>query len=150
MTPEIRQRTLDLIAAYSLHSTVPVKLWAIEDLFLIRYMDMSSTESLGSIISPPNGWPVSPDNRARILIDHGLSPDEARIVIAHEIGHAMAHHTGAASSIALGMGDRHERQAWEAAALILIPPTVALEERETKRIASVCGVPEWLVAQWQF
>jgi len=148
MQYEVRQAVEAAIAHYDLHESTHVDLWPLDDLFLIRYLDMSGMEALGTILPPPNGWPVSVDNRARILIDHDLGTDDARIVIAHEIGHGFCQHVGSASSLALGMNDRHEREAWEVAAVLLIPERVIYEEQDVARIAAACSVPAWLVELW--
>ena len=148
MRDETRESITAAINQYDLHETAHVTLWPLEDLFLIRYLDMSGMGSLGTILTPPNGWPVTAQNRARVLIDQDMGPDDARVIIAHEMGHGFCEHVGSASSYALGLHDRHEREAWEAAALLLIPERVIYEEQDVARIAAACGVPHWLVGLW--
>lgn len=138
-----------VIARYNLHATVPVCLDPLEDLFLVRFTDMSKLETSGAILTPANGWPVSPSNRARILIDYNLGRYDARLVLAHEIGHGLCHHVGHFSSEMLGLEDKHEREAWVAAAQLLIPERVVMEEREAQQIAATCEVPVWLVELWR-
>lgn len=148
MRQKLWQRTQAMIQTYHLHTTTPVKMWPLEDLYLIRYIDMAQMNALGAILPPPDGWPVSSQNRARVLIDHELGDTDARLVFAHEVGHGICQHVGELSSLALGLLERHEREAWEVASLLLIPSRVVHEEREIGRIAAVCNVPEWLVELW--
>lgn len=144
----MRARARRIIAAYNLHASVPVCLEPLEDVFLVRHISMDGLGTVGSIMAPPSGWPATPTNRARILLDYGLGNKESRLTLAHEIGHGICHHVGNASSRMLGLEDKHEREAWMVASLLLIPERVIMEEREVSRIAAVCEVPEWLVELW--
>lgn len=148
MRPSVRSEAMNILSAYELHRNIPVRLDPLEDLFLIRHTDMEAYGLAGAILTPPLGWPVSPQNRARILVDYSLTEWEARLTIAHEIGHGICHHPGNLSSLSLGLEDKHERQAWEVAALLLIPQRVVYEEQEVSRVAAACMVPEWLVELW--
>lgn len=146
MTKRYLYRARQLIADYGLHSTTPVKLWKMEDIYPIRYENLSSAGIWGMILEPLSGWGSGP---ARVVMHDALGPEDARIVYAHEIGHGVCQHAGALPAALLGLSDRHERQAWAVAATLLIPHRIVMEEREIDRIAEVCMVPEWLVEIWQ-
>lgn len=148
MRPEVHRRTLQLIGRFNLHATVPVQLWKLEDIFPVRYEDMDGL--LGVIFPPLEGWPATTRNRARILVNNQLGLHDARLVIAHEIGHALCHHVGQSRSYNLGLDDRHEQESWEVAARLLIPQRVVMEEREIQRVAGACAVPTWLAELWQY
>lgn len=143
-------RAMRMIEEYGLHSRTPVSLEPLEDVFPVRYDDLGGFDILGMIINPPGGWGASADNPARVVINNKLNEYEARITYAHEVGHGICHHVGLLSSMALGMEERHEREAWEVASLLLIPRHVIEEEREVSRIAAVAEVPEWLVRMWPY
>lgn len=148
MTPKVHERTQRLIARYQLHSTTPVNLSPLEAVFPVRFDDLLPMQTLGVILPPLHGWPATTRNRAKILVDLNLGARDARLTIAHEIGHGICEHVGALSSAALGLEHRHEREAWQVAAALLIPPRVVYEEREVSRIAAACDVPAWLVNLW--
>lgn len=150
MKQRARQAAARLIGRYNLHRNVPVRLDPLEDLFVTRFTDMAQHGMLGAVLTPEHGWPVTPQNRGRILLDYGLSESEARVTMAHEIGHALHHHPGNLAGLTLGLEDKHERQAWEIASRLLIPERVIYEEREAQRIAMVCEVPLFLVELWQY
>lgn len=114
----------------------------------MRFDDLGGMDVLGMILTPPRGWNARPDNPARVILNSGLGPMDARVAYAHEVGHGLCHHVGMMSSLALGLEDKHEREAWEIASLLLIPERVVLEEKEVVRIAAACEVPEWLVEIW--
>lgn len=137
-----------IVAEYRLHDTVPVSLDPLEELFTVRYIDLEKIQSDGAILTPPQGWPVGPDNKAKILLEQTLDPVTARLTLAHEIGHGICQHLGEVSSYMVGLEARHEREAWETAALLLIPERVVYEERDTVQIAAACEVPPWLVKLW--
>lgn len=145
----MKQKIHRLVDQYDLHRTVPVRLDPLEDLFAVRFASMEHLGLMGALLAPKQGWPVSPDNRGRILLDWGLNEQEVQTTVAHEIGHALYQHPGSRTSLSLGLEDKHERQAWKVASALLIPEHVVMEEQEAERVAMVCEVPLFMVDLWQ-
>ncbi|MDK8450956.1 ImmA/IrrE family metallo-endopeptidase [Corynebacterium mastitidis] len=94
--------------------------------------------------SGPKGmW--MPTRRA-ISIRYGLSDEQTRCTLAHELGHAYYGHPA-------GHDAQYERDAWRYAARLLISPEdYAAAERvygpEPRIIAAQLGVTQYLVGVW--
>mgnify|MGYP001367896677 CR=1 FL=1 len=144
-----KRRVQHLIEEYNLHRAVPVDLSPLEDIFLVRWENIQSYGMNGMILPPRAGWPATPQSKARVVLDRDLHERQARLTLAHEIGHALCEHVGTFSSVALGINGKHEREAWEVASMLLIPWGIVAEEREVSLVAAACEVPEALVHLWQ-
>lgn len=139
-----------LIQNYRLHESWPVKLWPLEDIFPIRFDDLSMAGALAAILSPPDGWPAHAANRARVVIDYSVGSDALPMIYAHEIGHGICGHPGTSCFMGIDIYDKFEREAWSVASGLLIPAEVARSCPDTATIAAECGVAEWLVELWPF
>lgn len=147
MREAVYDSILRLIDDYRLHQWMLVKLAPLEALFPVRHADLDVFRIAGSCIPPPDGL-ISPATPARVVLDCGLDDYSARIVYAHEIGHALAGHAGELMTIALDawFGDKAEREAWEVAALLLVPYDAISRYQDLYVIALMCEVPEHLVS----
>lgn len=145
MRKDIADRIISLIDTYGLHNTIPVKLAPLEDLFPVRYEPIRRILGVdGMVISPPDPY-VTPRNRARVVLDNGLNDHKERLIYAHEIGHAISGHVGGFASLDMDPWFRakHEREAWEAGAALLIP--LHAMHGDVWRISQVCHVPRFMV-----
>jgi Zn-dependent peptidase ImmA (M78 family) len=100
-------------------------------------------------------WGLARADVQRIWLKATLSPAYKRAVIAHELGHWLCGHFDSGVGLecctqpvgfAGWLIDRQERQAWHAAAKILIPWWVVNEcDGDPEQIAAMADVPRWLV-----
>lgn len=135
-----------LIDAYDLHATIPVRLDAIEPLYVPERLNLDELGVAGMVILPKGGM-VSPTNFARILLSDALSPFMERLVYAHEVAHAIIGHPGELRFAGMDRWfvDKAERQAWEVASRLLIPHRAIVEREDVDSIARYCQVPSELV-----
>lgn len=102
------------IRAHDLHRFLPVDLRPLRELVDVRFLSLSSG-TMGTAFANEAG--------AVIGINRGLGRDERRMVFVHELAHLLLEHP---NSLWLCSFDgwfysRYERQAQQAAALMLIP-----------------------------
>lgn len=130
---------------------VPVELAILHDEFQVIYADLSQERVLGYAMFPPSGV-VSRAFPARVYIDEGLDRRDRGYVFAHELGHYIAGHLMSARTTELcpDTGDAQEREAWTAAAAVLIPPYAIqyLDEGTIDELASICQVPVWMAERY--
>ena len=140
-------RVAELIDHYQLHQTgTLVKLTPLEDMFPIRYEPLARMGILGAC-HPPKSGEVSAANPARILLDDGMPDRLERVVYAHEVGHGILGHRGelAFGPMSEWFSGKNEREAWEVAAMLLVPREALMPYVEASTIAAICEVPEELV-----
>lgn len=149
---DVKDQARILIDQYNLHfrrgrPLEYVSLEPLEPLFPLVVRDLSDWGMDGCVI-PPSGE-ITPSNPAVINVHKGLSKQRQRIIHAHEIGHALNDHAGAfkweEAKMDLWFADREEREAWEVAAMLLVPIDTVVTYQDASRIATICDVPEWLV-----
>lgn len=145
MQEDVAEIVFGLIDQYELHQQHMVNLEPLEALFPRMERDLTDIGIDGFVIPP--GVPISDDNPAVVTVNKRLTRNERRLVYAHEIGHALHGHAGAfrMDDIDAWFVDREEREAWTIAARLLVPMAAVTELGESRRIASACCVPEWLV-----
>ncbi|MGB3331145.1 MAG: ImmA/IrrE family metallo-endopeptidase [Thermomicrobiales bacterium] len=117
----------------------------LEALFHVRYEPILRDWRTDGIAIAPRDMPVSAGNPASIVLDLGLNDHRERLIYAHEIGHALYGHMGPVAYRGMDPWFRRkaERQAWEAAAALLIPWHAM--HGDVQRISQVCHVPRILV-----
>lgn len=86
------------------------------------------------------------DDSRTIILDHSLTRAQATATLAHEVGHAVLRHTCSTP--------KHERQAWEyGAALVINVKDYQRAERiaghHPNAVAAELGVTRRLVEAWQ-
>lgn len=136
------------IARYRLHDHgVPVDLSPLQECCPVTWTDLTATGLVGFCMA---SRPATPDHPAQIVLCESIDPDVRTIVYAHEAAHGLFGHRGslAAARVDRWFHDRQERDAWAAAAQLLIPPTVTLEliELTPESLAEICGVPHAFAA----
>jgi Zn-dependent peptidase ImmA (M78 family) len=144
MNNRVYERLDALIARTQLHrSRIPVDMDRLKEEFPVDYRDLQGTDVLGFLLTLPT--PI-------IVIDQSLDAYDARLIHAHEIGHALYGHRGTLRSLSVDkwFDSKAERQAWQVAAHLLIPERVFYEYRgwTVEDIAGLCGVPDWLMAMY--
>ena len=153
MNGDVFDAAWELVQDHGLHDAgLPVPLNALEDLYVPVYEDLWDTGVAACAIPPSNGMPTRA-TPAHIVMDRSLPPSTRRLFYAHEIGHVICEHPGSlrARHVDPWFHDRHEREAWEVAALFLIPPQVFAEGWTKDQMATACEVPRQvfdLYPQW--
>lgn len=134
----------DLVGAYSLHDRMPVKLDALEGVFRVRFAPLRLHGLAGTCL-PSSALPPTEDDPALIVIDDSLSEMSVRLVYAHEIGHAIHGHPGelAWQGMDSWFQDKAERQAWEVAAMLLMP--WGRIHGDVQEVSAMTYLPEHLV-----
>ncbi|MGI8405129.1 MAG: ImmA/IrrE family metallo-endopeptidase [Thermomicrobiales bacterium] len=147
MRDEVYAAVQYLIEDFNLHAWMRVKLTPLEALFPVRHADLGSFRIMGSCVPPKDGL-LSGDNPAKIVLDSGLDDYTERIAYAHEIGHGLMGHAGdfVMADSDHWFIDKAEREAWEVAALLLVPYDAITRYRHISVIALACEVPEHLVS----
>lgn len=145
---DIEERVARLIDAYDLHGTFEqpvdvVNLAPLEEWFPITIADLTVAQISGFVL------PIAPESTRPVPITlcRTLDADAARLVYAHEVGHALYGHEGAFTLMELDrwFQDRSEREAWRVAAQLLVPVDAIARYETVDRIASACRVPAFLV-----
>lgn len=147
MSARVRSAAAAFVREWSLHDGgLPVDLSVLHDHFAPVYLDLSSEGVLGTGVFLPGG--NGDVTVGRIMIDEALSGFDRRLVYAHELGHFVAGHMASSvtSSLNSWQHDREERQAWIAAAVMLVPVEAFGWDETIDGIAESCGVPPELIA----
>ncbi len=143
----------DLIDRFDLHvGGAPVSLKALELVYIPVYMDLSECGLPAMVWLPSDRPEATMEHPIHILLETDLDSPERRLAYAHEIGHVVCGHPGSlrARQVDNWFGDRHEREAWEFAAKLLVPDSVRWLMETEQALASTCEVPEWLVGlEWR-
>ncbi|MGI8406020.1 MAG: ImmA/IrrE family metallo-endopeptidase [Thermomicrobiales bacterium] len=147
MRDEVYVSVRELIDDYQLHTWMKVTLAPLEAIFPIRYTDLARFQIAGSCM-PPVSRSITPATPARVVLDTGLDDYRERLVYAHEIGHGLAGHAGylEIASLDRWFADKAEREAWEVAAVLLVPQGAITRYRDRYVIALMCDVPEFVVS----
>lgn len=133
---------------WSLHDDrLPVELSTLHDAFEPVYEDLTELEVLGygAFVDCGDSGAVG-----RVLIEQSLSEDDRRLVYAHEIGHFICGHLASpvTSEVNGWQHDRDEREAWLAAAVLLIPSSAVGWGENVDEVAAHCRVPAELVQMY--
>lgn len=114
--------------------------------FVPTLTDLRATGSPAFALAPATGR-VSDDRPALVYLDRSLSSLERRWSYAHEIGHVLCGHASSVPTLRVSeeLHDRNEREAWEAAAVLLVPIEAFVEGQTVDGMAALCEVPPWLV-----
>lgn len=158
MRTQTKASVHSLIAEYGLHEYLDgddarVNLAPLEMMFPIRRDDLDEFDLAGLVLLP-DGGELAPENPARVTIHDALDDSTARLIYAHEIGHAVLGHEGSLrlSEMDTWFSDRAEREAWQVAAQLLIPHQVlwlsAQQGWSLDQVAAICDVPLWLVEMY--
>lgn len=149
MKTHVAEAVRHLIDRFGLHEDVtgPVPIFNLEPMFPVVHRDLDTMGVAGLVILP-KAMPITETNFAQVVLNTHLGPDEARLVYAHEVGHAVSGHEGElrCASLDSWFADRAERQAWHVAARLLIPDTAWQDRRDVQRMAATFRVPPALVA----
>lgn len=148
MNEGTRGRLRGLIARHRLHDGgAPVDFAPLAERFVV--IDADFGESGVAAVGVPPLLPGDPSsaNPAGILIDARIAGRLRRIAYAHEVGHIVCGHVGslAAREINASWHDKQEAQAWEAAAMLLVPVEAFAWDATVDEIAAACDVPAGLV-----
>lgn len=149
MSKWILDAARDFVREWDLHqSGTPVDLSVLEDSFAPAYVDLTEQGILGYGLFLDDDASDAP--MGTIFIEQELPRDDRRLVYAHELGHMVAGHSGTPVTSKLNsfQHDRNEREAWLAAAVLLIPPDVVSWDETIDSVAAACRVPEELVAMF--
>ena len=152
MKPHIAEVVDLMIDAYGLHEdvTAPVPIFNLEPVFPVVRRDLDHMGIAGMVILPRE-LPVTECNFARVVLSDALDDDDERLVYAHEVAHGIMGHEGElrVSDMDSWFTDRSERQAWQIAARLLIPPSAWLDRGDVQRMAAAFRVPTMLV-RWSY
>lgn len=142
MSARVRRAAQAFAREWRLHEDgAPVELSRLHERFTPVYVDLSTEGIVGA------GMFVEDDQSGialgRILIASSLSDAGRRLVYAHELGHFAAGHMASpvTSSLNSWQHDRDEREAWLAAAVLLIPTSAVRWGENVDEIAARCRVP---------
>ncbi len=136
-----------LILELGLHDDgPPVSLTPLYDLFIPEEVDLRTTGIPACVVLPPDR-DITPTTPATIYLDRRLDRCAKRQSYAHEVGHALLGHTGSVPHLDMGdwWHDSDEREAWEVAALLLIPHEAFQWGWTGQEVAAACEVEPWLV-----
>lgn len=131
------------IARYRLHDHgTPVDLSPLQECCPITWTDLTATGLVGFCMADR---PATDKHPAKIVLCESIDRRWRPIVYAHEAAHGLFGHRGslAAASVDQWFHGRQERDAWAAAAQLLIPPAVTIEliEITPESLAEICGLP---------
>lgn len=98
----------------------------------------------------PYGGVVTAKTPAKIWLREGLCPQDRRLAFAHEVAHHLLGHTGSLPlrSVDPWFHSRDEREAWQAAALLLIPFDAFWGCAHIEMLSKRCDVPSWLIGEY--
>lgn len=148
MKPHVIDAVRKLVERYALHAdpSGPVPIFNLEPMFPAVRRDFGPMGVAGMVILPET-LPVTESNFAQVVLNKHLGPDGARLVYAHEVGHAIAGHVGElmCSNMDNWFTNRAEHQAWEIAARLLIPEPAWVDRRDIQRMSAVFRVPPSIV-----
>lgn len=140
----------EFVTMHDLHDSIDwVDLSVLESRYVPDYVAIEDRTIIGYSLYPPER-PITPHNPAKVFIDHELQPDESRLVYAHEIGHEIAGHQEAFTTTELGgsLHNLYEREAWLAAAVMLIPGHIINTVQSDEEVIQNTGVPLWLIEMY--
>lgn len=144
---DLMDRVYRVIEEYDLHlAGAPVDLSPLEAICPVATEDLSRLGIAGFCYART---PATRETPATVVLCRSLTDSHRRIAYAHEVAHGLVAHSGAISLSDLDpwFHSQQEREAWLAAAMLLIPPLdrVQTAELTMEGLARACDVPVWLV-----
>jgi len=148
----LQQRVYDFIDAHHLHDprTYKANLEQLKKVFTFRRLPATSPTYAFSF--RPEPFPNGPVPPVSIYVRDGLTYEERRMAIAHEVGHAILDHLGshALYKIAPYFHTKDEREAWQAAAILLIPEHAIDDSPHVRWLERVTLTPAWLINEYPY
>ena len=148
MKPHVAETVDRLIWDYGLHEDLegPVPIFKLEPIFPVERWDLAHVGLAGMVILPETR-PVTESNFAPVVLSDALDDHDERIVYAHEVAHGILEHEGGLrlDEMDCWFENRSEREAWEVAARLLVPPVAWLDRGDVQRMAAAFAVPPALV-----
>lgn len=145
MRDEIFWDVQRVIRELDLHEEgAPVNITRLERVYVPYRVSNLAEVGIGGFASPLPDWlDPSEDTPAMVVVDEAEHEKYSwREIYCHEVGHLICNHLGSLRSLKVDewFHSREEREAWEVAALLLIPTEVFEAGGTPEDIARSCDV----------
>jgi hypothetical protein len=143
----LQAQVLEFAARHGLHSEHDYKanLETLKSVF--DFQRLPATAAICSVTQQLEPFPGKPAPTPRIFVRDHMTYEDRRLAIAHEVGHIILGHNDSHGlyKVAPYFHNAQEREAWQAAALLLISWRAVLDSPHVRWLQRVCVVPAWLI-----